>query len=439
MKTYVPNPEANFQIHKIGELIRRGMTDDEIASIFNETGEKNLRSQKTLWTSDDVKAIRESFKLRDYERLSPYPDGKSPLVVLDKEGIKRYYSYTYFVLVIWSVLGVMLIDAPLSEFILSVIFVVLSLIPGVNGILAAAFPLIIIFDSDTGFVGYLALFAIYGFWAIPPWVYHNMQESQRGEFARFMSRLNKEVDAQVSKAKSIQGKRQQDDYALGGIKEVSAKAISEYETLPVFLKSAENYLDQAEQDFREHAYSPFWDSIERAAFELGKYSTSIKRIEYQASQYADLVKTYTETAPPFSLSKNAVNKLKVMEGTDQRMKRIVREAHKDPNYSVIYEQRRTNQILIAGFNNLASAIYEMSSAVNASIDHLSASIDGLDAEFGRTVGGLRDSIDNMNSNSDRQHQEYMVTIAEQRQREDKTIQLLDNIYRGRKPTSPSTW
>lgn len=44
-----------------------------------------------------------------------------------------------------------------------------------------------------------------------------------------------------------------------------------FESMPKHLSSAEKYLDQAEVDFADGAFAPFWDSIENAAKTLGHF------------------------------------------------------------------------------------------------------------------------------------------------------------------------
>lgn len=61
--------------------------------------------------------------------------------------------------------------------------------------------------------------------------------------------------------------------------------------------------------------------------------------------------------------------------TAERMKAIVRKAQRSFQFATIYEQRKTNQILIAGFTNLAEALDQMAYRITDSIDNLTNSVD----------------------------------------------------------------
>ena len=63
--------------------------------------------------------------------------------------------------------------------------------------------------------------------------------------------------------------------------------------------------------------------------------------------------------------------------TAQRLAVVVRKAQKDFHFATIFEQRKTNKILVAGFSTLASAIYEIGDAISYSLNNL--------AQFGCAV------------------------------------------------------
>ena len=77
------------------------------------------------------------------------------------------------------------------------------------------------------------------------------------------------------------------------------------------------------------------------------------------------------TPPAFRLD---IDTLPGATRTADRMHSIVRRAQKDFQFATIYEQRKTNQLLVEGFANLGQALNEMSYRLNASIDALSESL-----------------------------------------------------------------
>lgn len=63
MKTYVPDANANKHINLIASFVKCGCSDFDIAMKMTERGYKNLASKDGGWGREDIKKIRESFKL----------------------------------------------------------------------------------------------------------------------------------------------------------------------------------------------------------------------------------------------------------------------------------------------------------------------------------------------------------------------------------------
>src|ERR1700722_5787215 len=158
---------------------------------------------------------------------------------------------------------------------------------------------------------------------------------------------------------------------------VAEQSITVLERIPGQLSSAECQLDQAESDFREGAFAPFWDSIESAARVLGSVVESVRDIEANSKRYAQLARKYEQSdgAPAFPLDRLSVTKLETGTATSERMRAIVRAAQCNFQFAVIYEQRKTNRILVAGFGNLAQALDRMTWQISASITNLASSVD----------------------------------------------------------------
>ena len=125
------------------------------------------------------------------------------------------------------------------------------------------------------------------------------------------------------------------------------ESISFFEGLPKYLESAEKYLDQAEVNFSYGAFAPFWDSIEKATKMLGRFEESIQRIKSNSSIYTTLIGKYEDIPPQFPLTRQSVTKLDVGTETAKRMNVIAWTAQRNFQFATIYEQRKTNQILVA--------------------------------------------------------------------------------------------
>jgi hypothetical protein len=159
-------------------------------------------------------------------------------------------------------------------------------------------------------------------------------------------------------------------------------------SMPGWVESAEKHLDWAEADFAEGAFAPFWTSIEGAALSLAAFYQSVQRLESHSCEYVDLRPQCRAQVPAFPLSSGSTAKMKLATATSHRMHGIVRRAQRDFQFSVIYEHRHTNQILVAGFRNLAQAVDEMASRIAESIDSLTTSIDRMTATLDESLRHL---------------------------------------------------
>jgi hypothetical protein len=236
--------------------------------------------------------------------------------------------------------------------------------------------------------------------------------------------------------------REQQESSLRQLIALCDNSLSLFEAGPNYLVEAERQLDRAGVDFAESAFAPFWDAIETAAVNLGRFNQGVQNINSNLAQYSQVAKQYAGTPPTFPLAPGSVKKLGVGNSTADRMKTVVRTAQRNFQFATIYEQRKTNQILVAGFRSLADALNEMSYRIASSIGDLANS-----------VGGLATSVDAMHATVDsssraihsqigrvidvhaEHHDEILQDSGRRAKREEKVIEMLDNIQRGRKPLS----
>jgi hypothetical protein len=90
--------------------------------------------------------------------------------------------------------------------------------------------------------------------------------------------------------------------------DLGKESIGFFESLPTHLHSAEKYLDQAEVDFADGAFAPFWDAIEHAAKALGHLDERVHQIKDNVSRYTELISRYKGTPPQFPLTRQSVVK-----------------------------------------------------------------------------------------------------------------------------------
>ena len=233
--------------------------------------------------------------------------------------------------------------------------------------------------------------------------------------------------------------------------DLAEKSITIFERMPRHIESAEYYLDRAERDFKEGAFAPFWDSIEASANSLGDFNECVYKVKMNASRYTELIKLSTNSPPRFPIAINSVSKLDIGTGTTKHMASIVRTAQCNFQFVTIYEQRKTNQILVAGFTNLGQALAGMTSLITSSIYSLSNSVREMAStleESTRAANSRQETIieaivqsqeessrainfhqEAILEATNRSQEEFSAIASEQAKREEKALEMLDNIQR----------
>jgi len=211
------------------------------------------------------------------------------------------------------------------------------------------------------------------------------------------------------------------------------QSTNHFESLPKYLSSAEDYLDQAEVDFADGAFVPFWDSIENAAKALAHFNEGVNNIKENLARYTELISECEGPLPQFPLARESVTKLGVATGTAERMETIVRAAQCNFQFASIYEQHKTNQILVAGFSNLAQALEEMTWQINTSIGGLAGLVDVMSLTVNESIYAIHSRMDDIAERASEHTDELMEKASESAARESKALEMLDNIQRRRKP------
>lgn len=255
-----------------------------------------------------------------------------------------------------------------------------------------------------------------------------------GTVVYFIVKANKEEAARkaAEEARIRKHKQEQDGYQKQLIV-LGDNSIELFEKMPENLQTAEEYLNQAEAEFSEGAFAPFWDAIEKTAKTLGRFDEGVQTIKNNSFSYIDLIPKYEGVPPQFPLTRKSVEKLSVGTSTAERMKEIVRTAQRNFQFATIYEQRKTNQILVAGFTNLAQALEQMTWQITESIDNLAGSVDSMASTLNESVSAIHSRLGDMADASIKQHSEVVNLESARMEREKRALQMLDNIQRHRKP------
>jgi hypothetical protein len=262
------------------------------------------------------------------------------------------------------------------------------------------------------------------------------EEQQKKRELEEASRRKKEQvrQAKIAHEREIENRKNQ-------MARLLADAIDCHKSIPQLLLATNKHIDNAESEFKEGAFAPFWDEIENATNKIATYHKRIEFISRNAVYYeAESVKL-SEPTPLFLLPANELPDARL---TITRLQKIVRQAQKDYHFASIYEQRKTNMILVEGFGTLGSALYALGDVIASSLSDLS---NNLHTSLDDLLYETRMQSNLINSHSEKHSALISEQIDRSEQRsvhqrkfEAETVEILqgqtkalDNIQRGRKP------
>lgn len=246
-------------------------------------------------------------------------------------------------------------------------------------------------------------------------------------------KILKEAQQAARRAEEAEALRQKREQAIKSECAILAKLQDQSRelifSLNSFVSDANNFLLKAEGEFSESAFAPFWDEIERATNKLAAYHQGVNQINDNATEYATRSRNMPVNVPVLEIQKNSFPDARI---TALHLSKIVRMAQKDFHFATIFEQRKTNQLLHAGFGTLASAIYQMHDSISGSLESLSDSLHTGLYDLLSEVKHQTKLMDNLVDNSDdsvrAQRSFEKATLAEIK----KQSKILENTQRGKK-------
>lgn len=253
-----------------------------------------------------------------------------------------------------------------------------------------------------------------------------------------------EEDRRRQAIRESEEKKRQEEHStnqkliLSRLTTLSSGATLALNSIPNAIASANLALDKAEKEFNEGVFAPFWDAVEIALDCLTQYDANIRTIAEHTTHFAETSKTL-DSRPPTFIPDQAV--IPDASGTVERLTAIVRRAQKIPDFAKIYEMRRTNRILVAGFANLGSAIENMGVRIHDSINGLAQTFDSAitsmsqqNAEYYReSLSAIENMRIQMASDSELSRDQLVSESEAHRDHEGKVEEMLDNIQRRKRP------
>jgi hypothetical protein len=137
----------------------------------------------------------------------------------------------------------------------------------------------------------------------------------------------------------------------------------------------------AETEFKDNAFSPFWDQIENIIEEFANYNYQLSRITKIHEEYNTLLINRTHNFPEFPINNNILPNIKLHL---REFKQVVRLGQTNYEFASIYEHRKTREVIIAGFNNLAEALHNIDATVLEAYTEYNLRFDRLLVEIRNT-------------------------------------------------------
>ena len=160
--------------------------------------------------------------------------------------------------------------------------------------------------------------------------------------------------------------------------------------LPQYISRAADSLRQAEKEFKDNAFGPFWDAVENAARQLATFNDKTGQVSKAADKYYRGLNGRTHTFPSFPANTaNLPDPSSVMND----LRRVVRMGQTNFQFANIWEHRRTREVMIAGFLTLGEAVNNLGSTVESSLLGLQQSISSDVARLVQEEIKTRDSQD----------------------------------------------
>lgn len=136
-------------------------------------------------------------------------------------------------------------------------------------------------------------------------------------------------------------------------------------------------LDRATREHRERAYGPFWDAVEEAVSDLGRFQAGVRKIAKAAQDYSQGLRGRQHNFPPFPYLKEDIPAATELLN---RLSQVVRRGQTDYEFASIWEQRKTRETIRTGFGSLEAAVRRVGATVATAMQEAQLT---LQSEFAR--------------------------------------------------------
>lgn len=188
-------------------------------------------------------------------------------------------------------------------------------------------------------------------------------------------RKRSEIQSQLAEwmRKEIGGREYEAQRTTEEARNLAESFHDQRQVLPELLRKAHSYLSAAEEEFQEKAYSPFWDNIEQAALSLGSFNSGLRRMESIFNRYNEVLRGRVHNFPPLDLK---LGELPSPTPQAEGLRRLARMGQKNFEFATIWEHRKTQKVILEGFQTLGEAVNNLGTTVDDSFSRVVKSIEG---------------------------------------------------------------
>lgn len=138
--------------------------------------------------------------------------------------------------------------------------------------------------------------------------------------------------------------------------EIRQSAVSIAKEMPQLLYDAEAWLQKAEKDFTDNAYSPFWDALYKVVTCLALFFDNANKLVELKANYHNSLKGRKHNFPAFPVDLASLpNPGSLLD----KLNFLLRRGQTNFNFALIWESHKTRKVLVSGFSTLEESINDL--------------------------------------------------------------------------------
>lgn len=230
-------------------------------------------------------------------------------------------------------------------------------------------------------------------------------------FSSYENKLRAKADGEEAARASAEA-----EAVTANVMRIYESTISLSAELSEHISEAALWVEDAEGNYQEKAFSDFWNSIEDAARHLADYNDNLRKISKNAGEYYAKLSGRKHTFPSFPVTKGTIPDASTVLS---EFNRVVRLGQTNFEFASIFEHRQTRKALISGFRSLGDAVSRLAFSIDDSMIELQQSYSSKIARVIEEEIKTRDVAAEVGENLDKR-------LLEQ-------SRMLDNIQHGQGP------